>query len=121
MNNRFIITCIMSATLVFAPMALHANMVDTDQVLAHEERSAQIERVETYLAREEVRSQLESLGVDPTLASERVASMTDSQLQKLALNIQDEPAGGVLGVVVVVLVIVILLEILGITNISHKI
>lgn len=122
MKNRFLSTCMLSAAIVVAPMTLHADMVDTNQLLASEERSIQMELVETFMAREEVRNQLESLGVDPALAAERVAGMTDSQLQQLALNIQDMPAGsGALGIVVVVLVIVILLEILGVTNMSGKV
>jgi len=122
MNNRLMITCMLSAALVASPMALHADMVDTTRLLAHEERSAQVELVESFMAREEVRNQMESLGVEPALAADRVASLTDSQLQQLALNIQNMPAGsGALGVVAVVLVIVLLLEILGITNISSKI
>lgn len=78
--------------------------------------------VETFIAREEVRSQMQTMGLDPTLAAERVASLTDSQLQQLALNIQNAPAGsGALGIVISVLVIILLLEILGITNISGKV
>lgn len=122
MNNRFVITCMLSAAIIVAPMTLHADMVGTSQLLAQEERSARIDLVETYMAREEVRSQMESMGVDPALAAERVAALTDSQLQQLALNIEKAPAGsGALGVVVTVLVIVLLLEILGITNISNKV
>lgn len=122
MNNRFIITCMLSAAIIAAPMTLHADMVGTSQLLAQEERSARIDLVETYMAREEVRSQMESMGVDPMLAAERVAALTDSQLQQLALNIERAPAGsGALGIVVTVLVIVLLLEILGITDISSKV
>ncbi|MCK9503891.1 MAG: PA2779 family protein [Porticoccaceae bacterium] len=122
MKIRFLSTCILSAAIVVAPITLQAEMVNTTQLLASEERSLQMELVETFIAREEVRNQMESLGVDPALAAERVAGMTDSQLQQLALNIQNMPAGsGALGVVVAVLVIVLLLEILGITNISSKV
>lgn len=122
MNNRFVFTCMLSVAIITAPMTLYADMVNTTGLLTHEVRSTQVELVETFLAREEVRSQLESQGVNPALASERVAALTDSQLQQLALNIQDMPAGsGALGIIAVVLVIIILLEILGITNVSSKI
>lgn len=122
MKIRLVTTCILSAAIIAAPMTLHADMVSTSQLLAHEERSARMELVETYMAREEVRSQMESMGVDPALAAERVAALTDSQLQQLAFNIENAPAGsGALGIVVTVLVIILLLEILGITNISSKV
>lgn len=122
MKTNFLSICILSLAIVAAPMTLHADMVSTNQLLTSEERSSQIELVETFMAREEVRNQMESLGVDPALAVERVASMTDSQLQQLAFNIESMPAGsGGLGVVIAVLVIILLLEILGITNISGKV
>lgn len=122
MKTKFLSICILSLAIVAAPMTLHADMVSTNQLLTSEERSSQIELVETFMAREEVRNQMESLGVDPALAVERVASMTDSQLQQLAFNIESMPAGsGGLGVVIAVLVIILLLEILGITNISGKV
>lgn len=122
MKIKFLSTCLLSLTLITAPLTLHADMVNTSQLLAGEERSIQIELVETFMAREEVRSQMETMGVDSVMAAERVAGMTDSQLQQLALNIQNAPAGsGALGLVVTVLVIVILLEILGVTNLSSKV
>lgn len=122
MKNRFVMACLLSATIIVAPMALHAEMVDSHTILSQEERSNQVQMVETFIAREEVRSQMQTMGLDPTLAAERVASLTDSQLQQLALNIQNAPAGsGALGIVISVLVIILLLEILGITNISGKV
>lgn len=122
MKNRFVMTCILSAAIAVAPMTLHADMVDSLAMLSQEERSTQVERVESFIAREEVRNQMKSLGLDPALAAERVASLTDSQLQQLALDIQNAPAGSdALGVVVVVLVIILLLEVLGVTNMSNKV
>jgi hypothetical protein len=129
MKTRFLITCMLSTALVaVTPLTLHADMVDTSRMLATEQglfqgdRDAQSELVMSFMARDEVRNQLESLGVDPAMAAERVAGLTDSQLQQLAGKIQDMPAGsGALGIVLAVLVIILLLEILGITNISSKV
>lgn len=119
-------TC--AAMLAATPLALHAKMVDTSAMLAFEQRPAQAGYVLPLAAsaspaeRAELRQQLEALGVSPALAAERVASMTDAQLQQLSLGLKDIPAGGgALGVVATVLVIVLLLEILGITNLSNKI
>jgi hypothetical protein len=121
MKYRLLMSCMLSAAIVCAPVTLRAEMVTTPTLLNQAERSSQVALVETYLAREEVRLQMEAMGVDPVLAAERLASLTDVQLQQLSLNIQEAPAGGALGVVIAVLVIILLLEILGITNMSHKI
>lgn len=123
------ITCLLSAALIiFTPISLHADMVDTPTMLSSEQSYSRSERVRqeaqvgSFMAREEVLNQLESLGVRSELAAERVGAMTDAQLQQLALKIDELPAGGDgLGIVVTVLVILLLLEILGVTDIFHKV
>lgn len=123
------ITCLLSAALIiFTPLTLHADMVDTPTMLSSEQSYSRSERVRqeaqvgSFMAREEVLNQLESLGVSSELAAERVGAMTDAQLQQLALRIDEMPAGGDgLGIVVTVLVILLLLEILGVTDIFHKV
>ena len=65
------------------------------------------------LDRPEVVSQLQSQGVDPAVARERVASMSDSEVQALNGQIGSLPAGAkmshhawtIVGVVVVALII----------------
>lgn len=122
MKNRLIASCLLSTAIIAAPISLNAGMVNTNQLLSYEQRHAQQDRVQTFMAREDVRNQLQSLGVSPEMAAERVAGMTDSQLQQLTQALQDAPAGsGALGIVISVLVIILLLEILGLTDISPKI
>src|SRR5690606_25907561 len=48
MKIRFLSTCILSAAIVVAPITLQAEMVNTTQLLASEERSLQMELVETF-------------------------------------------------------------------------
>ena len=54
-----------------------------------------------------VSARLQSLGVDPANAGDRVAAMTDDEIRTLAGNLHAVPAGGD-GLVVIVLVGVIL-------------
>lgn len=122
MNIRILCVTLLSATLMLTPVAVRSEMVNTTQLLSIEARQSQIQQVETYLARDDVREQMERMGVNPVEASDRVAALTDSQLQQLALNIDTMPAGSdALGILVTFLVIILLLEILGITNVSAKI
>ena len=123
------ISCVLSAAMLAAmPLALHAEMVSTSSMLAPDQSNVQVAQglqttpSASLLTRADVRNQLEALGVDSALAAERVAAMTDSQLQQLSLRMQELPAGsGALGIVITVLVIVLLLEILGITDMSDKV
>lgn len=123
MNMRSLISVVLSAALIVTTMPLHAEMVGTEQMLVQETRSTHLAQVQTFMARDEVRSQMEAMGVDTAQAAQRIAAMTNGELQTLAQNIQDAPAGadGVLGAVLVILLILILLELLGAINIFGRI
>ena len=79
-------------------------------------------RVNTVLARTEVRARLEQLGVDPVAAQERIAALTDEELQLLATDLENLPAGGsLLAVVGIVAIVLLVLELLDVTDLFKKI
>jgi hypothetical protein len=89
-----------------------AGMVGTDQVAtpsAEVERTAVLsdrEAVLSFVTRADVAGQLESLGLDPASAKDRVAAMTDGEVSYLAGQIERLPAGGdSAGVILVILII----------------
>jgi len=92
--------------MAWTPFQLaHAGIISTDQAVyaAQSDRSA----VLNILNRSDVAGKLQSLGVDPANARDRVAAMTDEEIRTLAGNLHAVPAGGD-GIVVLVLVGVIL-------------
>jgi hypothetical protein len=92
--------------MVWSPMQLaQAGMIGTDQVVS---TNTQVDRntVTQFLGRADVTSQLQAMGIDPAAAQDRVASMTDQEVQMLAGRIAAQPAGGdTLGVVLLLLVV----------------
>lgn len=70
-----------------------AGMIGADQAAAA--NAAQTDRgmVMSVLNRAETAAQLQAQGIDPALARERVAAMTDQEVQALAKDIQAAPAG----------------------------
>ena len=84
---------------------VQAGIISTDQAVytVQSDRSA----VLNILNRSDVAAKLQSFGVDPANARDRVAAMTDEEVRTLAGNLQAVPAGGD-GIVVLVLVGVIL-------------
>ena len=80
--------------MVWSPMQFaQAGMIGTDQVVtaaSHADRAAVME----FLGRAEVTNQLQSMGVDPAMVKDRVAAMTDHEIQQLAGKLQNLPAGG---------------------------
>jgi hypothetical protein len=71
----------------------NAGMIGADQAAAA--TAAQTERgmVMSVLNRAETAAQLQSQGVDPMAARQRVASMTDQEVHQLAQDMQTAPAG----------------------------
>lgn len=106
--------------LVFSTLPVRAEMIGTAQILAPSVE-AQRERVNAFLAREDVQRQFEALGVGPAEAATRVASLTEAELQSLSSRIDSLPAGaGALEVVLVIFLVLILLEVLGAIDIFPR-
>jgi hypothetical protein len=99
--------------------AAHASVFSTGDYNAWQQREQRVERINAFLSTEHVQAQLISLGVDPVVAQERVASLTAAELTVLEQRINELPAGGndVLVVLGIVFVVLIILEALNITNI----
>ncbi|HSH90166.1 MAG TPA: PA2779 family protein [Ramlibacter sp.] len=67
----------------------NAGMIGADQAAAQSDRAM----VLSVLSRAETASQLQAQGIDPAIARERVAAMTDQEVQTLAQDMQTAPAG----------------------------
>lgn len=105
-----------SFTMGLVPVA-QARVIGTQTLLEQTLRQERIDKVNALLAREDVRKQLVAMGVDPQAAQERVANLTDDELQLLEQRIDSLPAGGeVLVIVGIVFVVLLILELLGVTN-----
>ena len=104
-----------------SPMLAHAELVGTLQAVEASTRAQDLATVSATLAREQVREQMASLGVNPADIDARVARLTDTELRALAERMDQMPAGGdalaIIGVVVLVLVI---LEVVGVIDIFKK-
>jgi hypothetical protein len=79
--------------MAWAPVQFaNAGMIGTDQV-ASVASQADRNTVLQFLGRADVTNELQSLGVDPANAKDRVAAMTDQEVRSLAQRIQSMPAG----------------------------
>ena len=83
-----------------------ASMIGTDQVVAS---TSQADRttVLNFLSRSDVANQLQSLGIDPSTANDRVAAMTDQEVQSLAGRINAMPAGATSTGAAILLILII--------------
>jgi hypothetical protein len=107
-------TAFVVALAAYASPAL-AGMVTTEAVApASQAVTQERERVKELVSRPEVARRLESLGVLPKDAAERVDALTEDEVRALAARIDALPAGGLsdqnwLLVIIVILLIVLIL------------
>ena len=99
------LTCrvLIVALMTLSFQTAHAGMIGADRAAA----SVPSERVAmlSVLSRADTTAQLQAQGIDPALASERVAAMTDEEVRTLAGNIHTAPAGADGGTVLAVVLI----------------
>jgi hypothetical protein len=123
-RSRGIFVRILSVALVTAGFAqtAFAGTIATDYMLESEARDERIARVEAILARDDVAAQMEKMGVDAAMVSERLDNLTDDELMTLEARIDTETAGGsALGVIGAVFLVLLILELVGVTDIFKSI
>ena len=99
-----------------AAMIRTESVIDSDR--AHDAR----EYLNAFLARDDVKTALESRGIDPLEAQNRVDSLTDDEARWVADQLDQMPAGGsffttLLIVVFLIFVILLFTDIAGYTDI----
>jgi hypothetical protein len=109
------------ATMGFQGGALAGGIVSTDEAqaeLAAPSASAERDKVNSFLARDDIREALVKQGVNPDAAVERVRAMTDAEVAQLAGRVDQAPAGGdVLGVLFTIFLVLLITDIIGWTKV----
>ncbi len=108
----------LASCFMLTGMSAQASMIGTESLVAQQSRQADLATIDRFMASDQVRAQLETWGVESELAAERVARLSDAELQQLAMNIQAQPAGGdAIAVIGLVFLVLLVLELLGVTNV----
>jgi hypothetical protein len=99
-----------------------ASMVGTDSVVGGPAASEARDQLRAFLAREDVRAQMEVLGVSPEEAEARVASLSDEEVLRIGARLDELPAGGsfaglMLTVTLVLLLIFVITDLIGWTDV----
>lgn len=102
--------------------AARAGLVTTEQLLDQTAAAGERERLAAVLQRDDVRRQMEALGVDRDEAMARLASLSDAEVREIAGRIDELPAGqsflaGVLIVAGAVLIALVILDLVGVTDV----
>lgn len=96
---------------------VYAALVDTDALLGSADRNLTVNQVIGLLERTAIQRELTAMGVDPDMARDRIAQLTDEELQQLA-SIDGLPAGGsAAGMVLTVFIVLVITDMLGATDV----
>lgn len=92
MTMRFLCRMLVVSLVMLPFQSVQAGMIGADQIAT---AGAQAERqaVLSMIGRSEVASQLQSFGIDPRNARDRVAAMSDEEVRSLAGKLSALPAG----------------------------
>jgi hypothetical protein len=94
--KRFI-TSLLIVLMAWSPFQMaQASMIGTGQIVANQAQSDR-NTVLSFVERQEVAGQLQTLGTDAASAKDRVNAMTDEEVGALAQRIDSMPAGGLHG------------------------
>jgi hypothetical protein len=81
--------------LAFSFTTARAGLIGADQAAAAGAAQSDRVAVMSVLNRAETASQLQAQGIDPQMARERVAAMTDQEVHAIAQDMQTAPAGAI--------------------------
>ncbi|PWG65095.1 PA2779 family protein [Sediminicurvatus halobius] len=116
------IAVLLAMALISVSLALpaaQASMIDTATLAEAQSATEARERIHSLLERDDVRDQLVGLGVDPAMAEERVAALSDAEARQMAARMEELPAGSssVIGAAVLIFLVLLLTDILGFTDV----
>jgi len=115
-SSRVLMISMLSLSL-WVPNA-QAGMISSEQVIASHTAQLERERVRAVFDRQDVREQLQALGVDADAARARVDALTDNEVATINGKIDNLPAGGgIVGAVVFVFLVLLITDILGFTKV----
>lgn len=114
----FVQLSLLGFLLTSLPAPAHAAVLSTGEFLDASVRQSNLDTINAALNREDVRSYLVSMGVDPDDALARVAQLPDHDLERIAGELESLPAGGsILALIGAVFIVLLILELVGVINI----
>lgn len=113
--HRFLIVL----TLLTSLLSGHATagMVSTGDIMGSGEQHYSLEQLQLAMASDELREQLADLGVDADQLSDRIASLTPGEIMQLNAELEQQPAGGIIGVLLTIFIVFIITDMLCATDI----
>jgi len=125
-HSRWFRRTALAVAVIFAFVQLplgpaSAELIGTEQMISQERVGEARSTIDQFMARDDVRAELERQGVDPIEAERRAAALSDAEAVDLAQKIEEAPAGAgvgaVIGAVVLIFLVLLITDILGFTSV----
>ncbi|MCH8530696.1 MAG: PA2779 family protein [Saccharospirillum sp.] len=87
-----------------------AGIIGTETLMQEQSGTLSRDDLQSLIARGDVQEKLIDYGISPEQAAERVAALTDTELQHLAIYMDDEPAGGNVTLILLIILLILLLR-----------
>ncbi len=117
MMDKSLKVVVISALFCFAMGQANAGVVSSEQVIASQQYQFNKQHILSFVHSKDVKQKLVELGVSSAEAEQRIANMTAAELNALNSQLNELPAGGVVGTVITVLVVVAVLDLMGLTDV----
>jgi hypothetical protein len=122
--KQFIVYNAIQKTLIFLIVTsglyasyAQARPIPTQALIGSHGHSYSKADIQTALASEELKTQLEEMGVDPEQLNDRIASLTASEIVKLNAELEQQPAGGIVGALATVFAVLVVTDMMCATNV----
>jgi hypothetical protein len=114
----------LAAVLVFAQLGVvaevplaQAAMVGTGEVLQAQQQQVDREQLLKMLDDQGVQKKLQSMGVERSKVEQRIRSLSNEELAQFNQQLDEAPAGGIIGIILLFLLIFVITDLLCITHI----
>lgn len=102
----------LSFLMAYMPTAVHANgeMIATTSVVAGLDEEQSKKKVENYLSRVDVQQALQAQGLSSKEISQRLASLSPTEMNQLAVQMEKAQAGGLLVEILLIVLIIYIVK-----------
>ncbi|MBD9632852.1 PA2779 family protein [Pseudomonas sp. PDM19] len=114
----------LAVVLVFAQLGVvaevplaQAAMVGTGEVLQTQQQQVDREQLLKMLDDQGVQKKLQSMGVERSKVEQRIKSLSNEELAQFNQQLDEAPAGGIIGIILLFLLIFVITDLLCITHI----
>ena len=111
-STRKLICSILVSSMMIIPFATHARLVSTQDAVASSGEMTSRDKVNGFMKRSDVVAKFEQLGLSQENAQERVAAMTQQEIDLIASKVDSLPTGGYItetgGVIIGVTLIIVI-------------